>query len=200
MPEPRWFSHRDLSARHEYARRFLDIAARGEDVDGEARFIDAMAGRGSVILDAGCGTGRVAARLAHLGHQAVGIDADEVLIAAGREQSPGLPLEVVDLAVATPELLAELGLPTAYDVIVCAGNVMLFVGEGTESQVVANLARVLAPGGRLAFGFLTGREITHEQVDQYAEAAGLRREHRFADWEMRPFHEDADWAVSVYTR
>ena len=37
---------------------------RGDDIDGEARFVDALADRGAAILDAGCGVGRVAGRLA----------------------------------------------------------------------------------------------------------------------------------------
>ena len=199
-PTPRWFSHRDLAARHEYAHRFTDIAARGEDVDGEARFVDAMASRGAAVLDAGCGTGRIAARLVRLGHRAEGIDVDPVLIDAGREQHPEVPLAVADLALATPESLSGAGLLAAYDLIVCAGNVMLFVGEGTEQRIVTNLAGLLVPGGRVAFGFLTGRGFSHDQLDEYAAATGLRREHRFADWEMRSFHNDADWAVSVYAR
>jgi SAM-dependent methyltransferase len=199
-PEPRWFSHRDEAGREEYAHRFRRIAARGEDIDGEARFVDALARRRSTILDAGCGTGRVAAALARSGHAAYGVDVDPLLIERGREFHPGLPLAVLDLALVTPEALAALGFPTSYDVIVCPGNVMHFVGPGTEPRIVANLAAVLEPGGRLAFGFFTGRDYTPDDLDADAAAAGLTREHRFATWELHPSRDDSDWAVSVYTR
>lgn len=199
-PRPRWFERRDEAGRHEYARRFTDIAARGEDIDGEARFVDAMAGRDSTVLDAGCGSGRVAAALARSGHRAHGIDVDPILIERGHELYPDVPLAVLDLHDATPAALAERGLPGAYDLIVCAGNVLLFLAEDTEERVVRNLAGLLTPGGRMAIGFFTGREFTHDQLDEHARAAGLRREHRFADWELRPFHDGADWAVSVHTR
>jgi hypothetical protein len=42
-----------------YIDRFRSLADAGADLAGEARFVDAMAGRRSRILDAGCGPGRV---------------------------------------------------------------------------------------------------------------------------------------------
>jgi hypothetical protein len=44
-----------------YIERFRAMAAAGDDLGGEARFVDAMAPRGARILDAGCGPGRVGA-------------------------------------------------------------------------------------------------------------------------------------------
>lgn len=44
-----------------YIERFREMARAGNDLAGEARFVDAMAARGARILDAGCGPGRVAA-------------------------------------------------------------------------------------------------------------------------------------------
>jgi 2-polyprenyl-3-methyl-5-hydroxy-6-metoxy-1,4-benzoquinol methylase len=197
-PRPRWFDHRNPAQREEYAHRFKRIAERGDDIDGEARFVDAVADRGSLVLDAGCGTGRVAAALARSGHQTAGVDVDPTLIERGREFYPGLPLATVDLWQVTPELLAEHGLPPAYDVIVCAGNVMLFLAEGSEGQVVSRLAGVLRPGGRAMFGFLTGAGYTHDDLDGDAAAAGWAREHRFGTWQLDLFTADSDWAVSVY--
>ena len=45
-----------------YQRRFDELAASGVHVHGEADFVDRFAP--SSVLDAGCGTGRVAAELA----------------------------------------------------------------------------------------------------------------------------------------
>lgn len=199
LPTPRWFEHRDEAGRHEYAVRFVRIAEAGQDIDGEARFVDTMAGRGAAILDAGCGTGRVAAALDRAGHRAAGVDVDPILIAKGHELYPGVPLAVLDLAALDADALAERGLPTAYDVIVCAGNVLHFVADDTHEPIVRNLAGVLGPGGRLVCGFFTGRAFTHDHLDRLAAAVGLEREHRFADWELRPFRPDSTWAVSVYS-
>ncbi len=44
-----------------YVKRFRSMVAAGDDLAGEARFVDAMVARGARILDAGCGPGRVGA-------------------------------------------------------------------------------------------------------------------------------------------
>jgi SAM-dependent methyltransferase len=194
----RWATERSLAQRKAYTRRFERIAAKGEDVHGEARFVDALAGRGSVILDAGCGTGRIAAELRLRGHDAVGVDADEVLIEAGRRQHPGLPLAGLDLTQLTPDALAAAGLPRSYDVIVAAGNVMLYVAPGTERSVLEHLTSVLRPSGRAIFGFQTDRPYTHEDLDRAAVAVGWVREHRFGTWQCDPYDPTGGWATSVY--
>lgn len=187
----RWFDERSEQDRAEYAERFRRLAARGEDVDGEARFVDAMADRHSRVLDAGCGTGRVAAALAARGHRVLGIDADPLLVDAGREHHPGVPLACRDLVDLTPA-------DGPFDLVVAAGNVMVFLAPGSEPAVVRALAAVLRPGGRLVLGFATDRDYTVARLDGDAAAAGLLLEHRFATWQLDPFTEGADWAVSVF--
>jgi SAM-dependent methyltransferase len=167
-------------------------------VDGEARFLDALADRGSPILDAGCGTGRLAASLRDRGHQAVGVDADPLLIEAGRQLHPGVSLSTLDLTQLTPQTLDAAGLPTSYDLIVAAGNVMLYVAPGTEAAIIRALAAVLNPGGRAIFGFHTDGEFTVDQLDQATLAVGWAREHRFGTWQADPFTLESDWATSVY--
>ena len=72
-----------------YIERFRKMAAAGHDLVGEARMIDAMVGRDSRILDAGCGPGRIGGYLATVGHHVVGVDVDPVLIAAAEQDHPG---------------------------------------------------------------------------------------------------------------
>ena len=50
-----------------YIERFRALAADGADLAGEARFLDALLARGSRVLDAGCGPGRVGAALREAG-------------------------------------------------------------------------------------------------------------------------------------
>lgn len=176
------------------------MAAAGTDVDGEARFINAIVGRSACILDAGCGTGRIAAALVEAGHRAVGIDADPILVAAGRRHYPQVPLAELDLVQVEAGELARRGLPTVYDAVVAAGNVLLFVAEGTEHLVVTRLAEALSLGGRLVVGFHTSGHFSHDQLDDIAREVGLTKEFRFATWQCDPFTDDADWAVSVYRR
>jgi len=72
-----------------YVQRFRTLAEQGMDLVGEARLVDAMLARGSRVLDAGCGTGRVGAFLHEVGHAVVGVDVDPVLVAAAEEDHPG---------------------------------------------------------------------------------------------------------------
>ena len=81
-----------------YVERFRKMAAAGDDLAGEARLVDAMVPRGSRILDAGCGPGRVGAALAAVGHDVVGVDVDPVLIEAAETDYPGPRWIVQDLA------------------------------------------------------------------------------------------------------
>lgn len=186
---------KDPEHSHRYAERWRSLAAAGHDLDGEARLIDAMAERGSRILDAGCGTGRVGAYLVERGHSVVGIDLDEVLISEARETCPAGEWHVGDLAETGPEQLGD-----GFDIAASAGNVMTFLDPASRSAVIANLASVLAPGGRLITGFGAGRGYDFDEYADDLMQAGLRIEHRFATWTLQPFAADSDFLVCVSVR
>ncbi len=59
-----------------YQRRFDDLEASGLDVHGEARLVASLVSPPARVLDAGCGTGRVATALARFGYRCTGVDAD----------------------------------------------------------------------------------------------------------------------------
>ncbi|MFD0801728.1 class I SAM-dependent methyltransferase, partial [Streptomonospora algeriensis] len=131
-----------------YAARFAALADSGADVHGEARFCAGLLEPASRVLDAGCGTGRVAVRLAELGHTCVGVDADPSMLAEARRLAPQMTWLEADLAKA-----ADLGLEPDFDMAVAAGNVIPLLAPGTEPGVVAALASLLRPGGLLVAGF-----------------------------------------------
>ena len=60
----RWFTEFGPDHSFDYVERFRALAADGTDIDGEARFVDALLPRGARVLDGGCGPGRVGAALA----------------------------------------------------------------------------------------------------------------------------------------
>jgi SAM-dependent methyltransferase len=190
-PSARWFDEWSADQRAEYADRFRRLVAEGKDIDGEARLVDALAPRHARILDAGCGAGRLAAYLAGQGHDVLGIDIDPLLVAAGQEQYPGLPLQQLDLRKVSPEL-------GSFDIVASAGNVMVYLEPGSERSVLEALASVLRPGGRAVFGFATDRAYTHDQLDLDAASVGWTHEARWATWQLDPVTDGADWAVSLY--
>ena len=176
----------------DYDRRFEDLAAGGADVHGEASLVDAY--RPHVVLDAGCGTGRVAIELSRRGCVVVGVDADPVMLEVARAKAPGLTWVQGDLT--DPGL--EFG--RAFDVVVMAGNVLIFVPTGAEGRVIANAARWLAPAGRLIAGYsLRPGGFGPAEHDALASRCGLVLEDRWSTWDRRPF-VSGDYAVSVHRK
>jgi len=188
-----------------YAARFDALAASGAEVHGEADFCDALLRPRSRVLDAGCGTGRVAIELARRGHACVGVDVEPSMLAVAGDRAPDLPWVRADLCELDPQVSDVLSDP--FDLVVAAGNVVPLVAAGTEPAVVANLATLLRPGGLLVAGF--GLDPAHlpvaeatvglEDYDRWCSDAGLTLEQRFATWDGDPY-EGGGYAVSVHRR
>lgn len=87
-PANRWLEVTGGTRGPAYAARFRELAAQGRDLHGEARFCDALIPRGGRVLDAGCGTGRIAVELARLGHKTVGVDIDASMLGEARARRP----------------------------------------------------------------------------------------------------------------
>ena len=183
----RWMGGKRPSA-EEYDRAFVEGERSGRDMHGEATFV---AGLGpATVLDAGCGTGRVAIELARRGAEVVGVDLDPGMLAGARAKAPHLDWRPGDLAT------VDLG--RRFDVVVMAGNVMIFLQPGQEGAVVANMARHVAPGGALVAGFQLDGRLPLADYDAMASDAGLVRSERWATWDRRPWEEGGDYAVSVH--
>ena len=196
MARNRWIELTETNQGHSawYIERFRSMAAAGDDLDGEARFVDAMVPRRSRILDAGCGPGRVGSYLARVGHEVVGVDIDPILIAAAEHDHPGPTWLVADLA----ELdLPAIGIVEPFDVVVCAGNVLTFLDPDTRRPVLAHLAKHLQRHGRIVTGFGAGRDYTFTEFLDDVEQVGLASELSLASWDLRPFTTDSDFLVSV---
>ena len=189
-PSNRWLETRNVSG-DSYDATYTRRAAAGEDVHGEANFVQRFAP--SSVLDAGCGTGRVGRELARRGVDVVGIDIDPEMLGTARRTTPDLDWRLADLA--TVEL------SRAFAVVVLAGNVMIFLTPGTEGAVLANLARHLHPGGRLIAGFqLAPDRLPIARYDALAADAGLQPLERWSTWDGDAWTESSTYAVSVHQR
>ncbi|MEH0108735.1 class I SAM-dependent methyltransferase [Tersicoccus sp. MR15.9] len=198
-PTTRWDAPENEVMRRLYEHRFRGLHADGVDVDGEGRLVDALLDRQATVLDAGCGTGRLAAHLTRQGHRAVGVDKDAALIRAARElQDEGIPFLEADLAELDGATLTGAGLPARYDAIAAIGNVLVFVAPGSERTVLDRFRALLTDDGVLVTGFATDREYTVEHLDRDATAAGFTLRQRFGTYQLAPFTADAGWAVSVF--
>jgi len=171
-----------------YQRRFDDLAATGTDVHGEASLVMTLSP--ASVLDAGCGTGRVAIELARRGVDVVGVDHDPSMLAVAQARGPGIEWVLSDLG--------DLSICRTFDVVVMAGNVLLFTPPGTEGSVVSGCARHLAAGGALVAGFQLGRSYDLSDYDADCVDAGLELVDRWATWDRRPFVAGGDYSVSVH--
>ena len=172
-----------------YQSRFDRLAASGVDIHGEADLVESY--HPSSVLDAGCGTGRVAIELSRRGVATVGADIDASMIAEARRRAPGLEWVEADLA--------DLDLARQFDVVVMAGNVPLFCPPPDRPALVAACARHLRPsGGRLIAGFSLDQGYRIGDYDHACTRAGLTLEDRWATWDRQPIEAGSDYAVSVH--
>jgi len=171
----------------EYDARWARLEAAGEAIHGEADVVASLAP--TSVLDAGCGTGRVAIELARRGIEVVGVDADPDMLERARRRRPDLTWVLADLA--------TLALERRFDVVVMAGNILPYAKPSSRPAIVATCGRHLAPGGRLVIG--AGLEPgwpTVAELDAWASDAGLLLDARYGGWDRGPFV--GGYAVSIY--
>ncbi len=187
-----------------FAARFDALAQSGQDIHGEATFCERLRPPPARVLDAGCGTGRVAIRLAERGYDCVGVDLDESMLAVARERGPDVTWLLEDLADLGGSDAGRAILERGFDLVVSAGNVIPLVARGTEATVVENLAAQLRPAGFLVAGF--GLDPQHLPLDEapvdlpsydgWCAAAGLELIARYGTWDGDPYN-GGGYAVSV---
>ncbi|MEV5705223.1 class I SAM-dependent methyltransferase [Actinoallomurus sp. NPDC052274] len=100
--------------------------------------------RDARVLDYGCGYGRVMAELSEHGFTDMsGVDLSPALIARGRRSRPDLRFAVLEAPPALEYPSAGFDLVLLFAVLTCVPD------DGAQRALVAELSRVLAPGGLL---------------------------------------------------
>ncbi|MGH3900797.1 MAG: class I SAM-dependent methyltransferase [Pseudonocardiaceae bacterium] len=190
-PSDDWGHWRRQLDPSDYDEQWRRLEASGANPHGEADLVFSYGPRS--VLDAGCGTGRVAIELARRGLDVVGTDLDPDMIGLAGAKAPGLTWVHADLS--------ELDLPTRFDAVVLAGNVIPYVATDRREAAVVACARHLAPGGRLIAGFqLQQGWPSLADYDGWCQRAGLALEARYATWDRHPFTDTDAYAVSVHRR
>jgi len=182
----RWLEETGGQRGESYDARFRELAESGVDVHGEAAYVATLVPPGASVLDAGCGTGRVAVELARRGYDVVGVDNDASMLTVARGHD--LPWVEADLA--------ALDLGRTFDLVVAAGNVMVFLAPGSEQDVVRRLAAHLSAGGLLVSGWRTDR-MSVSSYDALVATAGLAQVARHSTWDAQPWVDGAEWCVAV---
>jgi SAM-dependent methyltransferase len=198
-PTTRWAELSAGRSGSDYAARFTALAATGQDPHGEARFCAGLLPPPATVLDAGCGTGRVAIKLAELGYRCTGIDLDASMLDEARRAAPELEWLLGDLATVT--------LHRRFDLVLAAGNVIPLLAPGTLTGAVANLTKAIGPDGLLVtrFGLAAGQlprgcPVTSlAEYDAATESAGLTLRNRYPGWEPQA-GPVTGYAVSVHHR
>jgi len=138
----------EASLSGERLRRCYEIAPPRvrQYLEAEIRFVLSRLRSADVVLDLGCGYGRVAVRLAEIAGRVVGIDtSSESLDLARRMAGPNSACEFLKMNA------VDLAFPAgAFDAVVCVQNGICAFGVD-RAKLVREALRVARPGGRLLF-------------------------------------------------
>lgn len=185
-----------------YQERFDTLEAEGVDVHGEARLAAELLGRPpGRVLDAGCGTGRVATELGRLGYDCTGVDADLAMLEVARQRDRSTFWIHQDLS--TLYLRAQ-----QFELVILAGNVVPLLAPLTLDQTMQRIADHVQPSGLVLSGF--GLDADHlpegcpvtplADYETACTATGLVPVHRWSSWDKDAWSADSGYVVVVHRR
>lgn len=184
-----WVGWRERIDLDEYDARWDQLEAQGKSVHDEADFVDDLGGQ--KVLDAGCGTGRIAVELARRGRSVVGTDLDADMLAYARRKPEPVRWEQGNLA--------TIDCGEVFDTVLMAGNILVFAKAEDRPAIVANLARHMADGGALVIGSSVAPDCQFAQVDTWCKAAGLELSEQYSTWDREAF-DGGDYRVSIHRK
>lgn len=180
-----------------YQARLDELSAQGRDMHGEADLVCSYSP--TSVLDAGCGTGRVALELARRGVACVGVDRDQSMLSEASRLGRTLSEDEASLTWIRSEL-GGMELNRRFDLVVMAGNVPLFTAAEQRIPMIVSVASHVAPLGRLIAGFQTAKGFDLAEYDQACSRAGLSLEDRWSTWDRQAWSSSSSYAVSVHRR
>ena len=170
-----------------YDQAWTQMAADGKDPHGEVAFLQRLAVRRShdisPVLDAGCGTGRVAVELSARGYEVEATDIDSDMLGHAREKAPDITWHLANLA--------QLNLGREFNTVIAAGTVILFVDESDRPAAIAGICRHVQPGGLVVAGMqlqrADGRRVAIADWQGWFLDNGFVEVERYTTWDDKPW-------------
>ncbi|HWQ24490.1 MAG TPA: methyltransferase domain-containing protein [Gaiellaceae bacterium] len=172
----------------------LRLALQEERADELAERVHRLLGPFSgteVALDAGCGTGALAFALAPHVAEVVGVDARTDYLEAARERAPGNVRFVEGDATA---------LPFGYGAFDLAGCLRLLHHVRWPGLVIAELARVTRPGGRILVADQLGSvdPLRSLELDRFERKLDPTHQRLLPDADIRSFLDANDLVLVTF--
>lgn len=131
--------------------QFYDVLTDlDQSITGDIAFYARGLGPSDVVLDIGCGTGRVSLGLAQLGFRVVGVDLAETMVAQARMKLRQLPPAVAARVQFLVSDMLALDLPVRFQrIIIPFYTLNLLPSRARRADALKIAARHLTPGGTL---------------------------------------------------
>jgi SAM-dependent methyltransferase len=128
-----------------------DYAACGRTYDVQF-YVDVAVECGGPVLEMGCGTGRVLIPTARAGLSVHGVDASREMLEVLKAKLQNEPAEVQAKVTLTQGDIRDVRVPGTYQLVTAPFRVLQHLLERHDQRAwLRNVARHLAPGGRLCF-------------------------------------------------
>ena len=136
--------------------KVYDIFMSDTPVDEWVAFIERLwasgCGKPELVLDVGCGTGAVTARLAKKGYSVIGVDISEDMLSAARRKADAMDLDILFLN----QDMRELELYGTVDSVICVCDTVNYLRNAVELRKFFKLAHnYLNDGGLFIFDIST---------------------------------------------
>jgi SAM-dependent methyltransferase len=146
-----------------YLRAYADLG-REDDARSQALAAARLARcpEGGDLLDVPCGFGRHAVPLARAGYRAVGVDRSEALLAEARRRAGGERWPKLARADYRELPFSDESFDAALNLFTSLG----YLGDEQDTEVLAEICRVLRPGGRLVIELLHRDRLVRQFREQ----------------------------------
>lgn len=168
--------------------RYYDLLYQDKNYEEECNLIEQLLQKHcqkkvNTILDAACGTGGHAIRLARRGYKVIGFDASKIMIDQAKSKDNKVRFHVMDLR--------NFNIAHKFDACICMFAAMNYVPRNTEIQTtLSNIRRHLIVNGVFIFDFWNGLAVLRILPETRAKTVtgdGLRIV-RFVQPELDAFH------------